>query len=133
VGHVSVVRPRAERTQRDGGLVAPGERAHARPLARVGGRVGSGHGRKDDSPFAAGWRNQRAALKRYLRRGLAPVVVFDTLALLFICERDIEVGVKSLPNEDAQGKVQPIRALYACSIRATNDALLSGDIHLSST
>src|SRR3989338_5550035 len=63
------------------------ERAHARPLARVRGYVGSGHGRGlGDRSLAAGFPDQRR---------LAPVVVFDEpLALLLLGERDVEVGVE---------------------------------------
>ena len=89
------------------------EGAHARPLARVGGHIGSGHDRiLNDRPLAAfchcvadpAWRQRR----------LAPVVVFDaSLTLLLLGERELKSALKSLPNEDAQGNVQPIRRLYA--------------------
>src|SRR5438046_4913615 len=60
------------------------ERAHARPLARVRGGVGSGRGRElVDGFFAAGFTDQRR---------LAPVVVFDaSCALLRLGEPDAEV------------------------------------------
>src|SRR6059036_1353058 len=54
------------------------ERAQARPLARVRGHVGSGHGRERSGPVgcrARGYLGPLAAAYR-LRR-LAPVVVFD--------------------------------------------------------
>jgi hypothetical protein len=34
---------------------------------------------------------------------------------LLLGEPDVEVGVKSLSNEDAEGNVQPIWRSYACS------------------
>src|SRR5262249_7597245 len=67
------------------GAVLPRERAHAGPLAQVRGLVGSGHGREGGSPLAAGLRSPRV---------LAPVVVFDALALLLLGEPDGEVGVE---------------------------------------
>jgi len=46
----------------------------------------------------------------------ALVVVFDgPRALLLLSERDVEVGVEVVPNEDAQGNAHPSRRLYACS------------------
>jgi hypothetical protein len=53
------------------------EPAHVRALPRVRGLVGSAHGREGDGPLAAGWP---------LPRRLAPVVVFDALALLLLGE-----------------------------------------------
>ena len=51
-----------------------------------------------------------------MKSRLAPVVAFDSsLALLLLGEPDAEVGVESLPNEDAHGNVHPMRRLYACS------------------
>src|SRR5262245_60444614 len=61
------------------------ERAHAGPLAQVRGLVGSCHGREGGSSLAAGLRSPRV---------LAPVVVFDALALLLLGEPDGEVGVE---------------------------------------
>src|SRR5688572_26101844 len=73
--------PEAVQSARIGGVrmvddaVLERERAHARPLARVRGHVGSAHGRERDGPLvAADFPDQRR---------LAPVVVFDApLALL---------------------------------------------------
>src|SRR2546422_447197 len=71
--------PEAVQSARIGGIgvvddaILEHERAHARPLARIRGHVGSGHGRVlGDRPLAAGFAGQRA----YLRWRLAPVVVF---------------------------------------------------------
>src|SRR3989475_9159434 len=84
--------PEAVQSARIGGIgvvddtVLEHERAHARPLARVRGRVGSGHGRvvADRRPRHAARHPLVAA---YLPRRLAPVVVFDApLALLFLGE-----------------------------------------------
>src|SRR6266704_68557 len=69
--------PEAVQSTRIGGVgvvddaVLERERAHARPLARVRGRVGSAHGREDDRPLVAGVRARRARSPRRL----APVVV----------------------------------------------------------
>src|SRR6185503_1382987 len=62
------------------------ERADPRPLARIGGRVGSGRGRNlGDEPLAAAQGPRR----------LAPEVVVDaSLALLLLGEPDGEVGVE---------------------------------------
>src|SRR5881296_3663194 len=75
--------PEAVHSARIGGIgvvddaVLERERAHARPLARVRGHVGSGRGRElGDRSLAAGFPDQRR---------LAPVVVFDdSLALLLL-------------------------------------------------
>src|SRR5213593_5131452 len=82
--------PEAVQSARVGGIgviddpVLEDERAHARPLARVRGGVGSAHGREGDSPLAAPFP-----------RRLAPVVVFDAaLALLFLGEPDAELEVE---------------------------------------
>jgi hypothetical protein len=48
--------------------------------------------------------------RRLARRLAAEVVVDPPLALLLLGEPDVEVGLKSLPREDAHGNVQPIRA-----------------------
>src|SRR5436309_272454 len=69
--------PEAVQSARIGGIgvvddaVLERERAHARPLARVRGHVGSGHGREGDRPLVAGVRARRARSPRRL----APVVV----------------------------------------------------------
>src|SRR5580704_14556977 len=60
------------------------ERAQARPLAHVGGRIGAGRGRE--------LGDRSGAVSRPWR--LVPVVVFDgSLALLLLGERDVEVEV----------------------------------------
>src|SRR4051812_21752427 len=59
------------------------ERAHARPLTRIRGHVGSGHGRADDRALGGGFR------LRVQRVAAALVVVFDApLALLLLGDRD---------------------------------------------
>src|SRR5438128_4871567 len=84
--------PEAVQSARIGGIgvvddaVLEHERAHARPLARVRGHVGSGHGRvvADRRPRHAA-RHPLVAAE--LPRRLAPVVVFDApLALLLLGE-----------------------------------------------
>src|SRR6202011_1770469 len=85
--------PEAVQSARVGGIgvvddaILERERAHARPLARVRGHVGSSHGRDlGDRPLAA--FRQCVADPAYLPRGLAPVVVFDaSLALLLLGTR----------------------------------------------
>src|SRR4029077_7579581 len=58
------------------------ERAHARPLARVGGHVGSGH-RRVIADRIARHAGRHPLVVAYRQRRLAPVVVFDAaLALL---------------------------------------------------
>src|SRR5262245_15317085 len=60
------------------------ESAEARPLACVGRRIGSAHGREGGRP-----------LSRAFPGRLAPVVVFDAaVALLLLAEPDAEVGVE---------------------------------------
>src|SRR5216684_6085358 len=77
------------------------ERAHARPLARIRGRVGSAHGREDYRPFVAGVRSRRARSPRRL----APVVVFDApLALLLLGEPDVEVDVEVAAERGRPGE-----------------------------
>ena len=75
------------------------ERAHARPLARVRGHVGSGHGRDlGDGPLVAA----------QLPRRLAPVVVFDaSLALLLLGELDVEVEVELAAERGCPGERPP--------------------------
>src|SRR5208337_115178 len=73
--------------------------AQARTITRVSGHVGSGHGGDlRDWPLAATQlpllRSPCERLMCRCRR-LAPVVVFDaSLALLFLGEPDVEVGVE---------------------------------------
>src|SRR5438094_4600749 len=75
------------------------ERADARPLARVRGRVGSGHCREHRRPVGA------RALGDRLQRRLAPVVVFDaSLALLFLGEPDAEVDVEVAAERGRPGE-----------------------------
>src|SRR5438093_5621144 len=70
--------PEAVQSARIGGIgvvddaILERERAHARPLARVRGDVGSAHGREDDGPLVATLRTLAPLPSR-----LAPVVVFD--------------------------------------------------------
>ena len=73
------------------------ERAHARPLARVRGRVGSGHG---------GEIGDRLHDRRHVHCvPAAPVVVFDDcLALLLLGERDVEVEVEVAAERGRPGK-----------------------------
>ena len=85
--------PEAVQSARVGGIgvvdnaVLERERAHARPLARVGGGVGSSHGRV----LRVGQRD----LCRVQRGTAALVVVFDaSLVLLFFGDRDVEVEVE---------------------------------------
>ena len=88
--------PEAVHSARIGGIgvvddaVLEHERAHARPLARERGHVGSGHCRElADRPLAAGSRPASSV------GCLATVVVFDApLALLLLGERDAEVEVE---------------------------------------
>ncbi len=73
------------------------ERAHARPIARVRGRVGSGHSRV----LGDGLRD----LCRVHRVATALVVVLDApLALLLLGERDVEVEVEVAAERGRPGK-----------------------------
>src|SRR5262249_34422636 len=79
--------PEAVESARVGGVrvvddaIVEDERAHARPLARVGRRIGPAHRREDLRPLAA-----------TLERFLAVVVVVDaSVALLCLREADGEV------------------------------------------
>src|SRR5712692_8251986 len=75
------------------------ERAHARPLARVRGHVGSGHGREGDRPLGGGFR------LRVQRVAAALVVVFDgPIALLLLRDRDVEVEVEVAAERGRPGK-----------------------------
>ena len=58
---------------------------HARPLARVRGRIGSAHRRE---------RDDAAAFRRFAPRSFSLEVVFDSFALLRLGERGIEVGIE---------------------------------------
>ena len=95
------------------------ERAHARPLARVRGHVGSGHGRElGDTPLAAGFPDRR----HVHRVAAAPVVVFDDpLALLLLGEPDAEVEVEVAAERGRPGKRPPHPPLYASFARGARD------------
>ena len=89
------------------------ERAHARPLARVRGHVGSGTGRKLDGPLAAIFRTLTL-----LPRRLAPVVVFDaSLTLLLLGEPDVEVGIEVAAERGRPGERPPHPPLVRLQIR----------------
>src|SRR5260221_12870013 len=100
--------PEAVQSARIGGIdvvddpVFERERAHARPLARVRGDVGSGHGRKGDRTLGGGFR------LRVQRVAAAPVVVFDTpRTLLLLGDRDVEVEVEGAAVRGRPGKIPP--------------------------
>src|SRR5580704_12064629 len=83
--------PEAVQSAREGGIgvvdgaILARERAHARPIAKVRGHVGSAHGRVAATPLS------RAALKCRF----TPVIVFDApFALLLLGERDVKIGVE---------------------------------------
>src|SRR6058998_264946 len=106
--------PEAVQSARIGGIgvvddaVLERERAHARPLARVRGRVGSDSGRELGDRL----RDRR----RVHRVAAAPVVVFDApLALLLLAEPDVEVEVEIAAERGRPGKRPPHRRLYGCS------------------
>ena len=81
------------------------ERAHARPLARVRGYVGSGHGRD----FGVG-----PLVAAQMPRRLAPVIVFDaSLALLLLGELDVEVEVE-VAVERARPRKRPAHPPLVC-------------------
>src|ERR1700760_410961 len=83
--------PEAVKSARIGGIgvvndaVLEHERAHARPLARVGGRVGSAHGRERGGPFG---RRARGYLGNRPRRRAPIVVIEASLTLLLLGDRD---------------------------------------------
>src|SRR5215468_5302181 len=77
------------------------ERAQARPLARVRGHIGAGHGREGDGSLVA-------APRPLAPRRLAPVVVFDApRALLLRGEPDVEVDVEVAAERGRPGKRPP--------------------------
>src|SRR6058998_2519110 len=86
------------------------ERAHARPLARVRGRVGSGHGRE---------LGDRLRNRRHVHRvAAALVVVFDdSLALLLLGERDVEVEAEVAAERGRPGKRPPHPPLVRPQLR----------------
>src|SRR2546425_4939101 len=97
--------PEAVQSARIGGIgviddaVLEHERAHARPLARVRGYVGSAHSRAGDRPLGGGFR---LGIQRVVA---ALVVVFDVpLALLLLGDRDVEVEVEVAAERGRPGK-----------------------------
>src|SRR3989441_1120199 len=98
--------PEAVQSARIGGIgvvddaILEHERAHARPLARIRGHVGSGHGRV---------LGDRLRDRRHVHHVVAaPVVVFDgPLALLLLGERDVEVEVEVAAERGRPGKRPP--------------------------
>src|SRR5207249_7862475 len=110
--------PEAVHSARVGGIgvvdhaVLERERAHARPLARVRGHVGSGHGREGDRPLGGGFR------PRVQRVAAALVVVFDEpLALLLLGEPDVEVEVEVAAERGRPGKRPPHPPLVRLQLR----------------
>jgi hypothetical protein len=98
--------PEAVQSARIGGIgvvddpVLEHERAHARPIARVRGHVGSAEGRE----LGDGLRDRC----RVHRVAAALVVVFDDpLALLLLGERDVEVEVEVAAERGRPGKRPP--------------------------
>src|SRR5215471_14026392 len=93
----SVHAPDTVHAAREGGIgvvddaILEHERAHARPIANKGGRVGSAHGRELSPGLLAATLLTRPALKRRL----PPIVVFDVaFALLLLAEPNVEVGIE---------------------------------------
>ena len=106
--------PKAVQPTRIGGIdvvddtILEHKRAHARPLARVRGRVGSGH----DCVVGDGFRD------RYRVHRVAAALVVYSMAPSRCCSsvnETLKSKLKSLPSEDAQGNVHPIRCLYTCN------------------
>src|SRR6185437_15352078 len=80
------------------GAVLEHERAHARPIARVRGRVGSACGRELGDGLRGRCRVHRVAP--------APVVVFDVpLALLLLGERNVEIEVEVAAERGRPGEI----------------------------
>ena len=108
--------PEAVQSARIGGIsvvydaVLERERAHARPLARVGGHVGSGHGGVV-ADRVTGHTRRDPLVVALLPGGLAPVVVFDAFALLLLGERSAEVEVEVAADRGCPGKRPPHPAL----------------------
>ena len=96
--------PESVQSARIGGIgmiddsILEDERAHARPLARVRGRVSPGHGREfRDRPLVLARSPLSSGLscERLLCRGFALVVVFNaSVALLLLCKPHVEVEVE---------------------------------------
>src|SRR5919106_598153 len=113
--------PEAVQSARIGGIgvvddaVLEHERAHARPLARVRGHVGSGHGRDlGDGPLLP----RRGVAPDQRRARLAPVVVFDaSFALLLLGEADVEVEVEIAAERGRPGKRPPHPPLVRLQLR----------------
>ena len=108
--------PEAVQSARIGGIgmvddaVLEHERAHARPIARVRGRVGSAHGRELADRLRVRCRVQRVAA--------APVVVFDDPpALLLFGDRDVEVEVEVAAERGRSGKNPPHPPLVCLQLR----------------
>src|ERR1700736_4658647 len=108
--------PEAVQSARIGGIgvvddaVLEHERAHARPIARVCGRVGSACGRELGDGLRARCRGHRVAA--------APVVVVDApLALLLLGERDVEVEVEVAAERGCPGKRPPHPPLVRLQLR----------------
>src|SRR5918996_2539306 len=97
------------------------ERAHARPLARVRGHVGSGHGRERSVPVgcrARGYLGDGRLVAAQPQRRLAPVVVFDaSLALLLLGEPDAEVDVEVAAERGRPGEGPPHPPLVRLQLR----------------
>src|SRR5258708_3408880 len=109
--------PEAVQSARIGGIgwvdaaVLEHECAHARPLARVCGRVGSGHGRVRGDGL---WD----LCRRVHRVAAALIVVFDApLALLLLGERDVEVEVEVAAARGGQWKGPPHPPLVRLQLR----------------
>src|SRR5439155_26070620 len=107
--------PEAVQSARIGGIrvvddaVLEHERAHARPLARERGHVGSSHGRERGSPLAAPFLDHR---------WFAPVVVLDTFfALLLLGESDAEVEVEVAAEGRRPGERPPQAPLVRLQLR----------------
>src|ERR687892_1411533 len=119
--------PEAVQSARIGGIgvvddaVLEHERAHARPLARVRGHVGSGHGSERSGPVgcrARGYLGDRPLAAAQLPRRLAPVVVFDaSLALLLLGEPDAEVEVEVAAERGRPGDRPPHPPLVRLQLR----------------
>src|SRR5258708_24723148 len=107
--------PEAVQSTRIGGIgvvddaVLEHECAHARPLARVGGHVGSGHGRDlSVGPLLPDQRHGR----------LASVVVFDaSLVLLLLGKADVEVEVEVAAERRRPGERPPHPLLVRLQFR----------------
>src|SRR5258707_2200402 len=108
--------PEAVQSPRIGGIgvvdnaVLEQERAHARPIARVGGRVGPACGRELSDRLRHRGRVHRVA-------AALVVVFYDPLALLLLGERDVEVEVEVAPERGHPGKRPPHPPLVRLQLR----------------